>query len=69
MVNGEPTLVARAGDDTLAVMSAGIRHGKIHELWIVGNPEKLKHVQTAYQNRQKSASFPPQCITAGKNRK
>lgn len=44
MVNGEPALVARAGDDTLAVISAGTRHAKIHKLWIVGNPDKLKHV-------------------------
>jgi RNA polymerase sigma-70 factor (ECF subfamily) len=44
MVNGEPALVARAEDYTLAVISAGIWHGKIHELWIVGNPDKLKHV-------------------------
>jgi NADPH-dependent 2,4-dienoyl-CoA reductase/sulfur reductase-like enzyme len=44
MVNGKPALVARAGDDPLAVISAGIRHGKIHELWIVGNPDKLTHI-------------------------
>ena len=44
MVNGKPALVARAGDDPLAVISAGIRHGKIHELWIIGNPDKLTHI-------------------------
>ena len=44
IVNGEPALVVRAGDGPVAVISAGISRGKIHDLWIIGNPEKLKYV-------------------------
>ena len=32
IVNGETALVARAGDDPLAVITASISHGKIHEM-------------------------------------
>lgn len=43
-VNGEPALVERGDDHVLAVISAGIRHDRIHDLWIVGNPDKLQHL-------------------------
>jgi RNA polymerase sigma-70 factor (ECF subfamily) len=43
-VNGEPALVVRVKDRALVVISAGITQGKIHDLWIVGNPDKLKRV-------------------------
>jgi RNA polymerase sigma-70 factor (ECF subfamily) len=44
IVNGEPTLVIRVDDRTLSVISIGMEQGKIHQLWVVGNPDKLKHV-------------------------
>lgn len=43
-VNGEPTIIVRVEGQPLVVISIGMKAGQIHEIWIVGNPDKLKHV-------------------------
>lgn len=43
-VNGEPAVVLRTdGKAVLVFFSAGA-HGKVQEIRVIGNPDKLKHV-------------------------
>ena len=42
VVNGQPGLVARAGDATLAVISFDASATQVTRLWIVRNPHKLR---------------------------
>ncbi len=43
-INGLPGLVSFEGDRALRVMAFGIRDGRIHELFIITNPDKLRHL-------------------------
>ncbi|TRX76846.1 RNA polymerase sigma factor SigJ [Pseudomonas mangiferae] len=41
LVNGEPGLVGKAADRTVAVISTHVREGRISDIWVMRNPEKL----------------------------
>jgi RNA polymerase sigma-70 factor (ECF subfamily) len=43
-VNGEPAAILRAGDQALVVLMIAISEGRIHELRIIGNPDKLQRI-------------------------
>jgi len=43
-VNGEPAVVLRADDRALLVLFSTGAHGKVQEIRVIGNPDKLKHV-------------------------
>jgi RNA polymerase sigma-70 factor (ECF subfamily) len=43
-VNGEPAAILRAGDQALVVLMITVREGRIHELRIIGNPDKLQRL-------------------------
>jgi RNA polymerase sigma-70 factor (ECF subfamily) len=43
-VNGEPAIIIRVEDRPLAVISIRMEEGKIQDLWVIGNPDKLTHV-------------------------
>jgi RNA polymerase sigma-70 factor (ECF subfamily) len=43
-VNGEPAAILRAGDQALAVLMITVREGRIQELRIIGNPDKLQRI-------------------------
>lgn len=45
VVNGLPGFVSFEGDDARRVMAFGIRDGRIHEFFIVTNPDKLRHLR------------------------
>lgn len=46
-VNAEPGVVARLDDHIVAVISLGVRRGKIDLIHAVGNPAKLRHLQSS----------------------
>ncbi|HLV35007.1 MAG TPA: RNA polymerase sigma-70 factor [Spirillospora sp.] len=41
-VNGEPAAILRAGDQAMVVLMIAIQDDRIHELRIIGNPDKLR---------------------------
>jgi RNA polymerase sigma-70 factor (ECF subfamily) len=41
LVNGEPGFVVRAGDQVVGTVSLGVADGRIHDIWMVLNPDKL----------------------------
>ncbi|MDX7985862.1 sigma-70 family RNA polymerase sigma factor [Xenorhabdus sp. 12] len=41
MVNGEPGLIGKVAGRTITVISTHVREGKINEIWVMRNPEKL----------------------------
>ncbi|AOM42860.1 RNA polymerase subunit sigma-24 [Xenorhabdus hominickii] len=41
LVNGEPGLVGKVADRTVAVISTSVREGHISDIWVMRNPEKL----------------------------
>jgi len=43
-VNGLPGLIAFENDRPIRVLALGIRDGRIHSLFIVTNPDKLRHL-------------------------
>lgn len=43
-VNGQPGAVVQTGEQTIAVLSFRTENGRISEIYVVVNPEKLKHV-------------------------
>jgi RNA polymerase sigma-70 factor (ECF subfamily) len=44
-VNGRPAVIFRRADGTpLFVFTFDVANGKIHRVWAVGNPDKLKHL-------------------------
>jgi RNA polymerase sigma-70 factor (ECF subfamily) len=43
-VNHEPALVVRVSQQAVAVILLKIEAGLVQEIWVVGNPDKLKHV-------------------------
>ena len=43
-VNGLPGTLSFEGDRTLRVIAYGIRDGRIHSLFIITNPDKLRHI-------------------------
>ncbi len=42
LVNGEPGLVGKAADQTVSVISTHVRKGRISNIWVMRNPEKLR---------------------------
>ena len=42
-VNGQPGLVAQQDGTTLAVFAFGIAGDRIHHIWVILNPDKLRH--------------------------
>jgi RNA polymerase sigma-70 factor (ECF subfamily) len=42
-VNGQPGVVVRSVDGVVAVMSFRVTGGKVAAVWIVLNPDKLRH--------------------------
>jgi RNA polymerase sigma-70 factor (ECF subfamily) len=44
MINGLPGFVSFDGDRVLRVMAFGIRDGRIHALFVITNPDKLRHI-------------------------
>lgn len=45
-INGEPGVVARRDGHMVAVISLGIRDGRVDLIHAIGNPAKLEHLQT-----------------------
>jgi RNA polymerase sigma-70 factor (ECF subfamily) len=43
-VNAEPAIVLRVDDQPFVVISIGVGQGEIRQIWVVGNPDKLKRV-------------------------
>ena len=43
-VNGEPALILRAGSQIRFVLFISIEQGRVDQIWVIGNPEKLKWV-------------------------
>jgi RNA polymerase sigma-70 factor (ECF subfamily) len=43
-VNGLPGLVHYEGDHAQRVMAFGIHDGRIHALFVITNPDKLRHL-------------------------
>jgi RNA polymerase sigma-70 factor (ECF subfamily) len=43
-INGLPGFVSFDGDRVLRVMAFGIRNGRIHALFVITNPDKLRHI-------------------------
>ena len=41
LVNGELGFVVRAGDQVVGTVSLGVADGRIHDIWMVMNPDKL----------------------------
>ena len=41
IVNGEPGLIGRVGEQTVSVIATSILNGKIIDIWVMRNPEKL----------------------------
>ncbi|MGI9611322.1 MAG: RNA polymerase sigma factor SigJ [Acidimicrobiales bacterium] len=46
-VNGEPGVVVRHGLHIVAVIALGVRHGQIDLIHAIGNPDKLRHLQSS----------------------
>jgi RNA polymerase sigma-70 factor (ECF subfamily) len=42
-VNGAPGIVLRSGGRVAAVLAVHPRRGRITDLWVVANPDKLRH--------------------------
>ena len=47
VINGLPGFVTVEADDTLQTTALDIRHGKIFGIYVMRNPDKLKHVERA----------------------
>lgn len=43
-VNGQPAMVMRDGERTWSVVTITVEEGRISEIWVVANPEKLARV-------------------------
>ena len=43
-INGLPGFVSFQGDQARRVMAFGIRNGRIHALFVITNPDKLRHL-------------------------
>ena len=43
-VNAEPAIVLRVDDQPFVVISIGVEGNEIRQIWVVGNPDKLKRV-------------------------
>ncbi len=43
-VNGEPAVILRAGRRALVVLFITVAQGKLQEIRVIGNPDKLNHV-------------------------
>jgi RNA polymerase sigma-70 factor, ECF subfamily len=43
-VNGEPGMILRTGDTAILVLSVGVEQGKVNEVRVIGNPDKLKWI-------------------------
>ncbi|MFC9893763.1 RNA polymerase sigma factor SigJ [Nocardia sp. NPDC127579] len=48
-VNGQPGLVAQLGDTIVSVYAFDIAEGRITRIWVIRNPEKLRHWAGAAQ--------------------
>ena len=44
LINGRPAVVLRTDERVVAVVSIAVEGGQISNVWIVGNPDKLRHV-------------------------
>lgn len=44
-VNALPGIISFEGNQVLRVMAFGIRHGRVHSLFIITNPDKLRHIR------------------------
>jgi RNA polymerase sigma-70 factor (ECF subfamily) len=42
-VNGLPGLLLARGDEIVAVLTADVRDGLLSNVWVVCNPDKLRH--------------------------
>lgn len=47
-INGAPGFVTRESDGVLQTTALGIRQGRIVTVWIVRNPDKLRHLSQRY---------------------
>ncbi len=43
-VNGEPALILRAGSQVQVISFISIDQGRVNQIWVIGNPDKLKWV-------------------------
>jgi RNA polymerase sigma-70 factor (ECF subfamily) len=43
-VNGEPALILRAGSQVRVVLFISIDQGRVDQIWVIGNPDKLKEM-------------------------
>jgi hypothetical protein len=41
-VNGAPALMIHVGGQAAVVVSLGVDQGRVHAIWITGNPDKLR---------------------------
>jgi RNA polymerase sigma-70 factor (ECF subfamily) len=43
-VNGEPTLILRAGSEVRVVLFISLDQERVDQIWVIGNPDKLKRI-------------------------
>jgi RNA polymerase sigma-70 factor (ECF subfamily) len=55
IVNGEPAMILRADSEARVVVSISIDQGLIYAIWVIGNPDKLKWVNTPPHNSEEAA--------------
>jgi len=55
IVNGEPAMILRADSEARVVVSISIDQGRIYAIWVIGNPDKLKRVNTPPHNSEEAA--------------
>jgi RNA polymerase sigma-70 factor (ECF subfamily) len=43
-INGEPAVILRAGEQARVVLFITVARGRLQEIHVIGNPDKLKHL-------------------------
>jgi RNA polymerase sigma-70 factor, ECF subfamily len=51
-LNGEPALILRAGSQVRIVLFISIDQGQVDQVWVIGNPDKLKSLNTLFNDSE-----------------